>query len=320
MVKTAAQGFATEEAIALIDEKPTTPYTDIKTEMVLLKAFPGQLPIGWFTPEGEKLTTYTVKPYTGEDELFLSGLTTRFRDKVSDILPHFLARMIDTIGDIPVREVAQQASVKPNTLFENFYLADALTMLLSLRLENFGKEIQIQGQCPACQTVNKDREGEYSDLSSTEIEVAQGMNCPHVEVFLPTGAKVFDDMIKRVILRPIRMYDMKRLAKQDDKRAKLRLNHELLMHTVVGIPESEAYGKSQNSDRSGISELGVESLFKALNARDRDYLLKAVGKLGSFGPGMQMDMGCRNCGFEYKAEVPWRDIPSFLTFADSDNG
>ncbi|NJR41175.1 MAG: hypothetical protein HC781_22960, partial [Leptolyngbyaceae cyanobacterium CSU_1_4] len=310
-------GFASEELINVSDEKPTTPFSDISTEMVLLKAFPNQLPIGWFTPEGEKLTTYSLKEYTGEDELFLSGLTTRFRDKVTDILPHFLARMVDTIGENSARDVAQQSSVKLPTLFENFYLADALTILLQIRLQNFGKEIQIQGQCPACQTVNKDREGEFSDLSSTEIELAVGMNCPHVEVTLPTGAKVFDDTVKRVILRPLRMYDMKRLAKQDDKRAKLRLNHELLMHTVVGIPESEAYGKSQNSDRTGISELGVESLFKVLNAKDRDYLLKAVGKLGSFGPGMQMDMNCRACGYEYKAEVPWRDVPSFLSFADS---
>lgn len=310
-----AQGFQPASEIAENLSKPATLLENITTETVLLSACPHTLPIGWFDANGERQQNFTLKPFTGKEELELSSLTTRNRDKIAEVLPIFLSRMLETIGGVPLAELAKSQSLSVQKLCENLFLADALQILLQLRLDAIGPDVQLSGQCPACQTVNKDREGEASDLSTVEVQMVNGLTHPVIEIVLPDGATMFEDFIKRVQIRPAKLYDLKRMAKQaKDGQAEYRVNHRILLNTVVGLPESEAYGSSMNSDRTAISAAGVEALYEKLTAKDRAYLQKSSNKISNFGPSMTIEQTCRACGYDdWSAEVPWRDLPSFLS-------
>jgi hypothetical protein len=311
-----AQGFQSAPEVVENASKPATLLDSITTETTLLSACQHTLPIGWFDANGERQQSFTLKAFTGKDELELSALTTRYRDKIAEVLPVFLSRMIETIGGTPIAEVAKSQSLSTQKLCENLFLADALQVLLQLRLDAIGPDVQLSGQCPICQTVNKDREGEYSDLSTVEVQMVKGLTHPIIEIVLPDGATVFEDFIKRIQIRAPKLYDLKRMAKQaKDGQAEYRVNHRILLNTVVGLPESEAYGNSMNSDRTAISAAGIEALYEQLTARDRSYLQKCINKVSNFGPAMTIEMVCRACGYDdWSAEVPWRDLPTFLSY------
>lgn len=306
-----ATGFEATEQEEVSQEQAATSLATISSTEMLLRDFGHKLPIGCFY-ESDRLADFTLKPYDGEEELAVSAIANRFQDRVADVLPHILAQVVDTIGGIPLKDLASSQSLSTTRLFENMFLADALTILLQLRLDNFGEEVKLGGQCPNCGEHNKDREGEFSDLGTVKVNVVEAFPHPVVEVLLVTGGKIFEDEVKRVLLRPVRVYDMKRLSKQDDKRTRLKLHHEILMHTVVAIPECTAY--QSIGERGGLSPTSVEEIYKKLSNRDRDALIKAVSKLSDLGPEMTCEMICRACSYEFPAQVPWRDVPGFLSF------
>jgi hypothetical protein len=306
----ATMGFANEPQPGLT-ERTAFPYDTIKTDKCEIRDCPCKLPIGIFH-DGQRLIDYTCKPYTGEEELQLSALSKRFQKKAGDVLPGFLAGMIETIGGTPIKELASSKSLSVQRVCEQMFLADALTMLLQIRLDSYGERIQLAGQCPNCGNHNKDREGEYSELDTVELVVVKELPYPTIELTLEDGFTSFEETIKRVHLRPARVYDLKRMTKQKDE-ADFEFIHELMLNTVVAIPDSTAWGTSSNSDRTGISSGSVEEIFKLMTPNDRELLKEAVGELANFGPAMTSPMTCRNCRFEYQALVPWNDLPSFLS-------
>lgn len=306
----AKTGFDTAIAPDESSTLSATPYATFRDalEERTIADVPYVLPHGVFF-EGDRLTSFTLKPFKGRTELELSAMVSRFQNKIPEILPLFLPNIIGTIGGEKLEDLAKAQSLSPSKFCERMALADALTILLQARLQEFGSEIQLAGQCPNCGTHNKDLEGEYSDLSTVEMGMLRELPAPLIEVPLKDGVDFLGDRITRVHVRPCRLYDLQRLAKSQGKTAQLRINHELIMRTVVGLPDSAVYS---GSDRP-ISEETVKDFYCELGNSDRARIDTAVKKIGSIGPQMSVGMICRGCGNDdWVASVPWQDLPEFF--------
>lgn len=309
------KGFASEEPTTSAIGVEPFPYGDIKTEELQIKQAPFLLPIGIYH-QGRRLTSFKLKPYTGAEELQLSALNKRYQSKVAEVLPRFAAEIIDSFGDdqgsISLKELATSQNLSTMRLCENMHLADALTILLQARLDSYGAEIQLAGQCPNCATHNRDKDGEFSLIDTVDVIFVKQLLNPIIEISLK-GTMIAQEMITRIQIRPIRVYDLKRIQKQSSNEQELEITYELLTHSCVAIPESTFYGETRNTDNSGVSPGSAEEIFAKLDVDDREDWKDAVKSLGDWGPSMKVPMNCRACGHEYPAAVPWNNLPFFLS-------
>lgn len=285
----------------------------LKFEEVEIIALDNELPFGVFA-EGERLRSFEMVPFDGALEIKLSRIAQQHKSKPQVVLPKLLKLVVSTIGGMPVPDVAKLIGVNSEKLFERMALGDALFMLMKLRLHDFGNYIQISGRCPNCGEMNKDGDDEATDISTAEVKVP--LECTeYFRYTLKDECKVFDDIATEVILRPLRVYDLKRFEKARKEGNELAIQHEMLMLTVVDIPGCEAWSNSMSADRTGISKAAVEDFYTKLSARDRAGIKKASVDIGEIGPRMAMEMTCRFCKAEdWLAEVPWQDTASFLSF------
>ena len=135
-----AAGFDGTETAVAIQDSPSDAFAidSLITETVELKNLGNTLPLGVFY-EGRRLQEFTFKPFGGTVELELSQLSKRFQKRAADIFPPFLSKIVDTIGGVAVKDLASASDKTPTDFFASMTLADTLTILLRLRLEEFGK-------------------------------------------------------------------------------------------------------------------------------------------------------------------------------------
>lgn len=276
-----------------------------KIKKVQLQDFPNTLPLGFFVGD-KRIVNFTLKPFDPEQDLLLAKLYSNQKADLKQILGQFLPHAIDRIGEYTVKELAQQCSCTPQKLIERMPLADALTIVLNQRMANVGEDIAIDEQCPNCNTRNNDNPEEgrpYHNLGEVEIGLVPQLNDKLIlEVNLNKGFKVGTDLCKKVIMQPMKLYDLPKLAKVP--RGKLDLAMAYLQ--VVSIPESSILANVTGQ----IFDDDAYSGFRDL--KDRESLLSASRKLQQIVPDMNLMLSCYNCGHEWRTALPWPDLRNFL--------
>jgi hypothetical protein len=297
-------------------ELPTQPedLASLKLETVRLDEMEYRLPIGIFRKDGSVVDSFELNEYTGSLELELSALSQRKKRKTTEVLPQFLPSIVKSFGDIALKEFAKAEELSIADLFNNIYLADALTILLQLRVESYGPGIRLAGQCTNCGTKNVDSEQNPSDLSSVEIKRSSAKSSLYT-VALKQGVTLFpgetgEERIEALTLRPLRLREFAKIQASND--SQIGLDYRLALMSVVGTPTETDWAKA-GSYNGVMSQALVEDLFNRLKPGDRAIVLRAASKLSGLGPLMTSSMTCKNCGTEFDVAIPWQDLSGFLS-------
>jgi hypothetical protein len=302
----------------LISDSLVQSIETLKLRKLTIAEVPYTLPIGVFVPDGDRLQNYTLKPYDGASERALSRLCAKKQNRTAEILVDFLPVILDTIGGKKLSDLASLHEISVRDMLQNLYLADAIHILLQLRIDEYDKSIRLSAKCPQCGTAHLDAEDEPSDLSTVEVNLVKQLSSPLIEVLLKSPVTFYagtdeQETISAVNVRPVRIRDLERLNKVQKGEDVLSLQHRILFSTLVGSDKNTG-DEYQNSKRT-LSILSVESLYDKLATKDRTALMKAVTKIGQIGPEVQTEVHCQNpvCGNKFSASIPWQDLGSFLS-------
>jgi hypothetical protein len=313
MTNKKAAGFGDDSTVINPAEIESIPLDGLKIEKRTLSGCSHTLPIGVMI-DGQTLRSFTTKKFTGNEELALSALMQAKKGRANEVAPRLLSLLVEEIGETPVKDLAAQQSLSLERFFQQMNLADALQILLQIKSDNFGDKILLTARCPQCGHQNKDRENEYTDLSTLEIGMTdEPLSCIAFRLDLDPTV-IMGDTIDHLILRPSRWYDMTRLSKPKTDRTAYGVMHEIMLMSIVAVPQSLTYSGSRGPDGKGISFGSAEDLYTHLSAKDRTGLRKAAEKLMKLGPEMIVDYICENCSSEFRTEVPWSDLSTFLSY------
>ena len=279
------------------------PIDEVQLTTITFSELGENLPTGIFH-EGERLYSYTLTPFTGELEMGLEDLFNSRKqgaDKIYSTLRQFLPRAIKDIGGVPLHKLDSDS----RRLIDRMDLGDVFSMLLSIRCQHHdSSDIAISAQCPNCNTVNADREGEYHDLNTVDIKCYQHLpREPLFDIVLEDGFTVTQEKITKLRMRPLRFYQLKTMG--DPNNGKFP-NLSLVSGMMHSFPDSAHYKEPKGDffDRTLYARL-VDS------PRDKDKVFKALRKLQP-GPVMSIAMDCINCGYKWKEALSWSQLPSFL--------
>lgn len=262
--------------------------------------FRNKLPIGIFMG-GQRLQNLEFNPYTTSHDILLSK---KSNEDIHVTLGRFFPEIIKSIGGIPVKDIAKELSTTPKAMFERMNLADALAVVLNIRLETVGSDIAMQDRCPQCGTHNKDSE-DVGFHQINEVDMNVLMNAENdviVDVPIEDGFELFGDHVDIIQFRPFKLYQSKELKGTPDKKMDLTM----MMKMISGMPQVQAY--------EGIySNLMTDEVYTLLSIRDRNILMKAAKKLINIGPSMSMKMECESCSYEWTSFLPWQLIRQFCS-------
>lgn len=299
-----APGFAPTD-IAQVPEEPS-PFIreaielkDLQIEKVPLKELGNTLPEGILLDK-TRLTHYRIKPYTPALDREVSASVKNRSGTLMDTITACLPIVVESIGDIPVLELAKRLSKKnPIELFDHMSFGDVLTLICGVRVAQVGEDIAINTKCPTCGKEFKDdpeQYRQYHDLLTAEIRRVK--NVPEdspfvVKIPLPDGMVVGEDHITYLLARPMRWYEWRRIF--GDKSGQDGPEVTMIKELVCGMPESEAY-------RNMASKFFTDALFDRMaTPRNVAHVRSGVMKLMSLRPDMTFRFEC-NCG---RGGAPW---------------
>lgn len=228
---------------------------------------------GYIDENGVNHKTYTLRDMTGEDEEYINRSDIKANGaKVSTAL---LSRCVTSIGTLTKKSVGPKAW---NKIFEDLLVGDRDVMLVQLRKESIGNEIEVVHTCtnPECKAKLKT----VIDIDELPIIPFDGMR--EIPFELPKGYKDNKGILHRTgkmrrpngldgeILTPIAK---KNLAKATS----------LLLSRIC-----------QFDDGTYVDQL----VMAKLSTRDREYLQKLLNE-HSFGVEMSVPVMCDVCGEEF---------------------
>ena len=260
-----------------IYEPPTLPY-----EILELGELGQTLPLGIWTPDGERLTDFTLARFIGDHELILGELEDANRnrpDKYYRIFTQFLPEILLEIGGYPLRDLAALFKLSVSKFLAKMYLADILTILLNIRITGMTPLVPLTGQCP-CEEQFEIRDGENTaahDMSSVEMRVLpNGDYSPMLRVDLDDGIPVGDVRIDVIHLHPYRFGQMLEVMYPETA---------LDLALIGALTDPPLKGQ----------------LYRAASPRDIKKILSRIPQI-FFGPERKVPMDCPQCGFEW--EIP----------------
>jgi hypothetical protein len=265
----------------------------------------------------QRLNTFTVHPDIGKG-LFskalgkLEGKGMTNAKNVMKAITTFLAvgyencpPAIETIGGMPLKEVAKLYGNSAQRMFEEAYIADIATMMVGVRLATRGRTYAATMNCPVrnCSNVCK----ELCSMDTLNIKVVPDLkNKPIFRVELDHG--IFDGMgkIRKVYFSPLKFYQMDVYFKTNVTAA------EMLEKSIVAIPESEVYGLSRSSNPFN------EDLYDRLESSGEDQrtLIQSLQKIRP-GPDAGFKITCECGERELTYPLAWSMQPlEFLYFSN----
>lgn len=299
-------GFQQEQEALEISEYHAIPISSLKITTVPMDELGSTLPIGIFL-EGDRLNSFKLRPYKTKFDRILGEILSRPKVNLVDALQNFLPQILEEIGGIPIAEVASKASMSVSRLCSSLYLGDVLVLLLAIRQQAQGTLIKMSATCPACGTLNEDKgtpASPFHDLRGLEIKVLENSQKPIFEVRLVDGLTIGGEVIKSILMQPLKLHQFQSIIKQGSSEA---YDIAMLYEMVTAIPESEYY-------RNASGKIFSDELYDELTMRDLEILRDAVDKL-QLTPDMTAEMTCRNCGNEWEAALPWGQLRQFLFVA-----
>jgi len=240
------------------------------------------LPLGIWTPDGERLTDFTLARFVGHHELMLGELEDANRDrpdKYNRIFIQFLPEILLEIGGYPLKDLAALFGLSVSKFLAQMYVADILTILLNIRVTGMTPLVPLTGECP-CDEQFRIRGGENTaahDMSSVEMRVLpDGDYSPMLRVELDDGIPVGDARIDAIHLHPYRFGQVPEVT-----------------HPQVAL-DLTLLGALTDPPLKG-------QLYRAASPRDIKKILSRIPQL-FFGPERKVPMDCPQCGYEW--EIP----------------
>ena len=324
MAKSGFAAVTTDEETPVVTES-TIPLNDLKFDDVELCDLGNKLPVGIYLKE-ERLTDFILKPFSGTDEVDLGKMVEANSDRDGNlkepatVLKGFLPKVIESIGGYSIPDLAKQLQTSPQRLFEDMYLADSITLILSIRLQAQGWEIAMSGKCPECGTIatdNPDKGRLYHDLSSLEVRLipSRFSQKPIIELTLPEPWLLYEDTITKLWLEPMKLRQLDKLLKSNSGNPK---DMDQVFEMVVGIPESTDYAnkKGRLFDPALYADFCTGTNGKI--SPNKQALYDAIAKIVP-GPKMEAEMDCGNsrCRNHWTQYIPWISFREFLYFTPS---
>jgi hypothetical protein len=235
------------------------------------------LPFG-LVVDGRLLKEYTLLTYVGEHDLKLGSLEDASKEgptRINRIYSKLLALMVETIGNYEIKEICHRLNdISPVQLFEQMYLADALSMVLNLRLVSYGSEVGINSYCPCPQQhlIKADDPGQSHHLLESIIIRKLSDNCLNafpLTVELADGIEIDGQLIKIIEFEPPRFGHIPQLK---DK----ALPRDIKLLYLCSVKPKFC-----------------DELYDQLSMDDIDILREATKLLERFGPNRDIEMDCQ---------------------------
>ena len=305
----ASSGFAQNsepDADGSASVSQAQPLCDLKFERIEACELGCTLPVGLFTPDGEHLKDFELDVYRTKYDRILGTLLQAPKAKITSVLGQFLPQYIKTIGGYTFPELSQKFSgISAAKIIENMALGDALAIVVQIRLASQGVDIAMSAQCTNCGAQNDDdpmKGRPYHDLSSTEVvcftELSQK---PLIDVVLKDGIERMGETIKHIYMQPLRLFQLEKIATPGSGTP---VDIALLYGMISAIPDVEAYQNVRG-------QVFSDELYDDLSQADLEILREAVEKIQP-GPDMNAEMTCASCGTDFKSQIPWVNLRSFL--------
>lgn len=298
----ASTGFVTEEEPISSPASDAIDIGQMSVRSFQLQDIPRRLPIGFFV-NGERLNQFDLLPYTTEHDLILSK---RNNEDLHITLGRFLPTIVRSIGGYTIPELAKELSTQPERLIQQMPFADAMAIVLNIRLDTVGTDVSLTDQCPRCNTKNEDSQDKgFHDLGQVDIGTIMTLHQPLVvSVELEDGFQELGHTVKTILMKPMRLFQTsdKDLRTASDERAEILMMYKM----ICGLPDVPEY--------EGVySNLFSDGMYSRLTIGDRDKLITAARSLMKLGPKLIMGMDCEACGKIWEVLIPWRFLRVFLS-------
>jgi hypothetical protein len=192
--------------------------TSINSEDIELGTLGLKLPIGIWTPSGERLQEFTILRYIGKFDVILGELEDTYEehpDKYHKIFSHFLPQVIAEVGGYSIVELAELLCDRNiSRLLKSMYLADVIALLLNIRLLATGSDIPLSGKCPCIEEVEIQggKNTAPHDLRSMVITVLpDGDRPPVYSIALEQPVNIDGVEVNAIALEPLRFGQMPQL-------------------------------------------------------------------------------------------------------------
>lgn len=236
-----------------------------------------ELLAGYVDENGTVHKTFTLREMTGEDEEYINRSDIKTNGaKVSTAL---LTRCVTSIGSLTKKSVGIKAW---NKIFEELLVGDRDLMLLQLRKDSIGEEIEVVHTCPNPECKAKLK----TTILVDELEILPFDGMREIPFELPKG---YTDS-KGV------------LHKTGKMRRPNGLDGEILTPVAKNnMAKAESLLLSricQFDDNTFIDQ----SIMAKLSVKDRQYLQKLLND-HTFGVDMSVSVMCDRCGEEFKGTL-----------------
>jgi hypothetical protein len=237
-----------------------------------------RLPLGIWLPSGKRIREYSLHHYDGYADLSLGSLEDENEDeddRLNRIYCEFISTRLKSLKGYSLETIATQFEISPYQVIGNFYLADAIALILKMRLGVWGKDIAVSGVCP-CPEQFKIRGGEkhgYHNLESVIVRTLPDSveEPPIFRIDLEDGFTWNGDFFNAIYLEPPRFNQILELA-DDLLPLDVRLLFTCSVHPKV-----------------------TPSIYWQLSPDDLSIIRQEIDVV-YFGPDRKLEMDCPKCG------------------------
>lgn len=232
---------------------------------------------GYVDEEGTVHKTYTLREMTGEDEEYVNRSDIKSNGaKVSTAL---LSRCVTSIGSITKKSAGPK---KWEQIFKDILVGDRDIMLLQLRKDSIGEEIEVVHTCPNPECKAKLK----TIINVDELEIVPFDGMREIPFDLPKGYT-----------------DSKGVT---HKTGKMRRPNGLDGEVLTPVAKNNM-AKAESLLLSRVCQFDDgayidQSIMAKLSVKDRQYLQKLLNE-HSFGVNMSIPVMCDRCGEEFNGTL-----------------
>lgn len=249
-----------------------------KNSVVLEDTFAFDIEVGYKDDKGETHKEVEIREITGFDEEMITK--PEVRSNIGKLVTTLISNVVVRIGTI---KPADMTRAKWEKIFRELPLGDRDKIMLEIRKQSNGNEIELDMKCPHCKQkivhiVEIDTDIDYRPLDGNPeaipFELPKGLRndegqlCTTGFLRLPNG----DDQDQ-----------LDSIARKNPGQA----NTTLLTRVIT---ELDGYGKVSLSD------------LRKMSVRDRDSLIKLLGDY-AYGPKFEISFPCPSCMEDVEAGV-----------------
>lgn len=236
-----------------------------------------ELLAGYEDENGTVHKTFTLREMTGEDEEYINR--TDIKSNGAKVSTALLSRCVTSIGNITKKSVGPQ---NWNKIFQNILVGDRDIMLLELRKQSLGNEIEVVHTCPNPECKAKLK----TIIEVDELEITPYNGIKEIPFELPKG---YTDS-KGV------------LHKSGKMRRPNGLDGEVLTPVAknnIAKAESLLLSRICQFDDGAFID---QSIMAKLSLKDRKYLQELLHE-NTFGVEMTVLVMCDRCGEEFRGTL-----------------